>query len=114
MIDNEKEAVLLRIYVREKDQWQGKALYVAVVEEARNRGLAGATVLRGIEGFGLRNVSQTTGHPEQSPEFPLVIEIVDWEDKAQSFLETVEEMVEEGLVTTQKVQVVSYRSRRSG
>ncbi len=110
----EKEAVLLRIYVREKEQRQGKPLYVAIVEEARNRGLAGATVLRGIEGFGLRNIGQTTRQPEQSPELPLVIEIVDWEDKAQSFLETVEEMVEEGLVTTQKVQVVSYRSRRSG
>ncbi len=110
----EKEAVLLRIYVREKEQRQGMPLYVAIVEEARKRGLAGATVLRGIEGFGLRNVDQTTRHPEQSSELPLVIEIVDWEDKAQSFLETVGEMVEEGLVTTQKVQVVSYRSRRSG
>ncbi len=110
----EKEAVLLRIYVREKEQRQGMPLYVAIVEEARKRGLAGATVLRGIEGFGLRNVGQTTRHPEQSSELPLVIEIVDWEDKAQPVLETVEEMVDEGLVTTQKVQVVSYRSRRSG
>jgi PII-like signaling protein len=113
MSGNEKEAVLLRIYVRESEQWEGKPLHVAIVEEARNRGLAGATVFRGIEGTGLRKEGQTTRDPDQSPELPLVIEIVDWEDKTQSFLKTVEEMVEEGLVTTQKVQVVSYRSRMS-
>jgi PII-like signaling protein len=114
MSNSEKEAVLLRIYVRESSQAQGKPLYSAIVEAARDSGLAGATVLRGIEGFGLRNVSETTRQPQQSSELPLVIEIVDWEDKARSFLETVEEMTEEALVTTHKVQIVSYRTKTSG
>jgi PII-like signaling protein len=114
MSDSKNEAVLLRIYVKESAQAQGKPLYSAIVEEARNQGLAGATVLRGIEGFGLRNVGPTARQPEQSPESPLVVEIVDWEDKARSFLETVEQMTEEALVTTHKVQVVSYRTKTSG
>ena len=113
MNENKREAVVLRVYVRESEQWQGKPLYSAIVEEARKRGLAGATVLRCIGGFGLYSVGQTTGVPEESRELPVVIEIVDWEVMAQSFLKTVEEMVEEGLVTTQRVQVASYRTRRS-
>jgi PII-like signaling protein len=104
---SEKEAMLLRIYARESERWQGKPLHLAIVEEARNRGLAGATVYRGIEGFGLRG-GEAGGQPAEPP---LVIEIVDWEDKARSFLQTVDEMIEEGLVITQKVQVAAYRSR---
>lgn len=98
-----KEAVILRIYVGEAEEWQGKPLHSAIVEEARKRGLAGATVLRGIEGFGLRK--------DAAPASPLIIEIVEWEDAAQTFLEAIEEMVQEALVTAQKVHVVSYRSK---
>ena len=103
----EKEAIVVRIYISEAEQWQGKPLYTTIVEEARNHGLAGATVIRGIEGFGLRKEAASTARSHA----PLVIEIIDWGDKAQSFLEALEEMVQEGLVTTQSVQVVSYRSR---
>lgn len=114
MSDSDTEAVLLRMYIRESEQWQGKPLYSAIVEEARTRGLAGATVLRGIEGFGLRNIEQPPPGPQESGELPLVIEIVDWEEKVETFLKTVAEMVGEGLVTTQKVQVVLYQSKTSG
>ncbi len=110
-MDNEKEAIVVRIYVSEAERWQGKPLHTAIVEEARKRGLAGATVLRGIEGFGLRKDAASTATPQASKDSPLVIEIVDWEDKAQSFLEVVDEMVQEGLVTAQTVKVVAYRSR---
>ena len=106
MSQDEKEAMVLSVYVSEAEQWQGKPLYEAILEAAREQGLPGATVLRGVSGFGLRGGGAAEGEP-------LVIEIVDWEDRAESFLDTLQEMVQEGLVTTQKVNVALYRSRMS-
>jgi hypothetical protein len=109
MANGEREATLLRVYVRDSEQWQGKPLRTAIVEEARRQGLAGATVLRAVEGYGLRHVDAAA--PPEAGDLPLVIEVIDWEEKAQPFLKTIDEMVTEGLITTQRVQVVAYRSR---
>lgn len=108
-MENETEAVLLRIFIGESDHWHGKPLHLAIVEEARRQGLAGATVLRGIEGFGARSVIHTTRLLELSTDLPLVVEIVDREDRLMAFLETAKEMVEQGLATLERVRVVFYR-----
>jgi PII-like signaling protein len=106
------EAVLLRIFIGESDHWHGRPLHLALVEKAREEGLAGATVLRGMEGFGARSVIHTTRLLELSGDLPIVVEIVDAEDKVETFLSHVHEMVEDGLVTLERVRVVFYRPRR--
>ena len=103
------QGVLLRIFVGEADQWHGKSLHLALVEEARRQGLAGATVLRGMEGFGAHSRIHTTRLLDITPDLPVVIEIVDEEAKIQAFLPTVEEMVQEGLATWERVNVIVYR-----
>lgn len=107
----EKDAVLLRIFVKENDKWHGRPLHMAIVEEAHKQGLAGATVLRGVVGYGSSSEIHTTRLLELSSELPMVVEIVDWEDKAESFVQSVGEMMERGLVTKEKVQVMWYRSK---
>lgn len=108
-MESESEAVLLRIFIGESDRWHGKPLHIAIVEEARRQGLAGATVLRGIEGFGARSVIHTTRLLELSTDLPIVVEIVDREDRLMAFLDTAKEMVEQGLATLERVRVVFYR-----
>lgn len=108
-MENQSEALLLRIFVGESDHWHGKPLHVALVEKAREQGLAGATVLRGIEGFGARSVIHATRFLELSTDLPIVVEIVDREDRLMTFLETTKEMVQEGLATLERVRVVFYR-----
>lgn len=107
----QKEAVLLRIFVKENDKWQGKPLHMAIVEEAHKQGLAGATVLRGVVGFGSSSEIHTTRLLELSSELPMVVEIVDWEDRVESFLSQISEMMERGLATKERVQVVWYQSK---
>lgn len=106
------EAVLLRIFIGESDHWHGRPLHLALVEKAREEGLAGATVVRGMEGFGARSVIHTTRLLELSGDLPIVVEIVDAEDKVEAFLAHVHEMVEDGLVTLERVRVVFYRDKR--
>lgn len=106
--------VLLRIFIGESDHWQGKPLHTAIVQAARERGLAGATVLRGIEGFGAKSVIHTTHLLDLSTDLPIVVEIVDREDLVLDFLETAKAMVQDGLATLERVQVVFYRDRREG
>jgi len=108
-VKNDSEASLLRIFVGESDHWHGKPLHRAIVEEARRQGLAGATVLRGIEGFGARSVIHTARLLELSSDLPIVVEIVDSEDRLAEFLETAKEMVEQGLATLERVRIVFYR-----
>ncbi|GBD14485.1 hypothetical protein HRbin25_00359 [bacterium HR25] len=108
-MEEETEAVLLRIFIGESDRWHGRPLYRVLVEKARQQGLAGATVLRGIEGFGANSVIHTARLLELSSDLPIVIEIADREEKVLPFLETVKEMVREGLATLEKVRVVFYR-----
>ena len=106
------EAVLLRIFIGESDHWHGKALHLVIVEQAREQGLAGATVLRGIEGYGARSVIHTTRLLDLSADLPIVIEIVDQEDRITRVLDTAQEMVQDGLATLERVRVVFYREGR--
>jgi hypothetical protein len=103
------EGTLLRVFVGESDTWHGKPLYQAIVERARAEGLAGATVVRGIEGFGARSTIHTTRLLRLSEDLPLVIELVDTEARIEAFLPILDGMVREGLVTLERVRVVAYR-----
>ena len=103
------DAVLLRIFLGESDRWQHQPLYEAIVLKARELHLAGATVLRGPMGFGAASLIHTAKILRLSMDLPLVIEIVDTEEKVNSFLPTLDEMMGSGLVTLEKVKVIHYR-----
>ncbi len=103
---------LLRIFIGDSDRYQGKPLYVALVERAREQGLAGATVLRGIMGFGAGSRIHTTSLLRLSQDLPLVVEIVDTEEKIDHYLQGLDEMLHNGLVTMEKADVRFYRSGR--
>jgi PII-like signaling protein len=103
------EAVLLRIFIGESDRWQHKPLYEAIVLAAREAHLAGATVLRGPMGFGKSSRVHTSKIIRLSQDLPLVIEIVDSEEKVNAFLPTLDPMIGGGLVTLEKVKVLHYR-----
>lgn len=104
---------LLRIFVGENDKHEGRPLYEWIVQRAREQGLAGATVLRGIEGFGAHSRLHTAKILRLSSDLPIVIEIVDTEEKIESFLPLIDDAVGEGLATIEKVEVRFYRSRQS-
>lgn len=103
-----KEATLLRIFLGEGDRWQGRPAFEAIVLKAREMHLAGATVLRGPLGFGHSSRLHTAKILRLSEDLPLVIEVVDSEEKIQGFLPVLGEMVGSGLVTLEKVRVVQY------
>ena len=103
------EAYLLRIFVGESDRHEGKPLYEAVVAEARKAGLAGATVLRGFMGFGAHSRIHTSKVLRLSEDLPIVIEIVDAEERIEEFLPRLDDLIDEGLVTLEKVRVITYR-----
>src|SRR5438045_5242132 len=104
------DATLLRIFIGESDRWEHKPLYEAIVLKARELHLAGATVLRGPMGFGKSSRLHTAKILRLSMDLPLVIEIVDAEEKIQSFLPILDQMMKGGLVTLEKVQVIDYRA----
>jgi PII-like signaling protein len=106
----EGEGLLLRIFCGESDTWHGKPLYDAIVQTARQAGLAGATVIRGIEGFGARSRIHTSRILRLSEDLPVVIEIVDEAEKVRSILPTLDGMIGEGLITLEKVEVIAYRA----
>jgi PII-like signaling protein len=105
----EGEGKLVRIFIGESDTWHGKPLFQAIVERIRHEGLAGATVVRGIEGFGATSRLHTTRILRLSTDLPVVIEVVDVDEHIERILPIVEEMVTEGLVTLEKVHVITYR-----
>lgn len=104
------EATLLRIFIGESDRWGHQPLYEAIVLKAREAHLAGATVLRGPMGFGKASRLHTAKILRLSMDLPIVVEIVDSEEKINAFLPTLETMIGGGLVTLEKVQVIHYRS----
>jgi hypothetical protein len=108
----EGEGKLLRIFIGESDRWQGKPLYEAIVLAAREQGLAGATVLRGPMGFGANSHIHTAKILRLSEDLPMVIEIVDLEDKINGFVPLLDEMVAEGLITIETVRILRYRARK--
>jgi uncharacterized protein len=101
---------LVRIFIGESDTWHGKPLYHAIVQGVRERGLAGATVIRGIEGFGAESHLHTARILRLSEDLPILIEIVDSEERINEILPMLDEMVTEGLVTLEAVEIISYRS----
>jgi PII-like signaling protein len=103
------EAELLRIFIGESDKHQGRPLYEVIVEEARRRGLAGATVLRGTLGFGANSRIHTAKILRLSEDLPMVIEVVDRPERIAEFLPDLDRMIGEGLVTLEKVRVIAYR-----
>ncbi|MDD5657643.1 MAG: DUF190 domain-containing protein [Elusimicrobia bacterium] len=106
----EGEQKLLRIFVLEQDKWKGKPLYEAIVDEARALGLAGATTIRGCLGFGRGHHIHTAKLLELSYDLPVLIEIVDTEEKVKTLIPKLDEMVQEGLVTLEAVHVLMYRA----
>lgn len=103
------EASLLRIFIGESDKIEGRLLYEVIVGEARRRGLTGASVLRGILGFGANSRIHTSKILRLSEDLPIVIEIVDACDKVEAFLPELDRYIGEGLVTLEKVRVIAYR-----
>jgi uncharacterized protein len=103
------EAQLLRIFVGESDKYHGRSLYQAIVETARERGMAGATVLRGTLGFGAHSRIHSAKVLRLSEDLPMVVEIVDTPERIEAFLPDLDKMIGEGLVTLEKVQVITYR-----
>jgi PII-like signaling protein len=106
----EGTGLLARIYLGESDQWHGKPRYQAIVELARDRGLAGATVLRGIEGFGAKAHLHTSRILRLSEDLPVLIEIVDQEDRLRQILPELDALVGDGLITLERVEVFAHRS----
>ena len=102
------QALLLRIFLGENDQHDGRPLYEAIVLAARNAQLAGATVLRGAMGFGHSSRLHTAKILRLSEDLPLIIEIVDAEDKVRAFLPALDAMMSSGLVTLERVEVLQY------
>jgi len=108
----EGQAKLVRIYIGETDRWHGQPLYMAILLKAREMGLAGGTVFRGIAGYGANSVIHTANILRLSEDLPVVIEIVDADEKVQAFLPVLDEMVKEGLILLREVEVIKYAGNR--
>lgn len=102
------EQVLMRIFIGESDQWERRPLYAALLELLRARGIAGATVLKAVAGFGAHSVLHTANLLRLSSDLPLVIEVVDTEEHLGAVLPAVERMMGGGLITMEKVRVIRY------
>ena len=104
-----EDGQLLRIFIGESDRWHGQPLYEAIVLKAREMGIAGATMLRGLMGFGAASRIHTAKILRLSEDLPIIIEIVDSADKIDALLPVIDAMVGEGLVTLEKVRILQYR-----
>jgi PII-like signaling protein len=109
-----KNGKLLRVYIGENDRHDGMPLYDWIVRTARENGLAGATVLRGLEGFGAASRLHTAKILRLSSDLPIVVEIVDTEEMIEKLLPIIDAAVTEGLATIEKVEIHFYRSGKSG
>jgi PII-like signaling protein len=105
-----EEGQLLRIFIGESDRWKGKPLYEAIILKAREMGIAGATMLRGLMGYGANSRIHTAKILRLSEDLPIVVEIVDGREKISALLPLIEEMVGDGLITLENVRVLQYRS----
>jgi len=104
-----EDARLLRIFVGESDKFEGRPLYEEIVQRAREKGLAGATVLRGILSFGASSRIHTAKILRLSEDLPVVIEIADKSERIETFLPELDGMISEGLVTLEEIKVIAYR-----
>ena len=107
-----KEGQLLRIFIGESDRYKNRPLYEWIVRKARSDGMAGATVLRGLEGFGTDSHMHTAKVLRLSQDLPIVIEIVDTKEKIQNFITSIDSVIEEGLATIENMQIIFYRSSK--
>lgn len=105
-----EEGYLLRVFIGESDKYDGRPLYEWLVLKAREHGLAGATVLRGIMGFGARSRIHTTKILRLSEDLPIVVELVDTRPKLEAFMPVIDGAIQDGLATLEKAQVHFYRS----
>ena len=105
-----RDGKLLRIFIGENDRHAGQPLFEWIVRQARERGLAGATVLRGLEGYGAHSRLHTAKILRLSTDLPIVVEIVDTEEKIEAFLPVIDDAIGEGLATLERVEVRFYRS----
>ena len=105
-----EEGYLLRIFVGESDRYGHHPLYESIVLKAREQGLAGATVLRGVMGFGKHSVLHTAKILRLSEDLPMIVEIVDSREKVENFLPLLDDMISDGLVTLERVRVIHYKS----
>ncbi|HEX2951185.1 MAG TPA: DUF190 domain-containing protein [Armatimonadota bacterium] len=104
-----REGKLLRIFIGDSDKWEGRPLYQALVEAAREQGMAGASVLHGLMGFGAHSRMHTASILRLSTDLPVIVEIVDLPERIEAFLPTVDAMVKEGMVTIEAATVLLYR-----
>ena len=104
----EGDQVLVRIFIGESDQWKHQPLSMALVERLRKAGFAGATVFRGVAGFGARSVVHSANLLRLSEDLPVVLEVVDTQEQVNRLLPILDEMVQEGLVTMEPVHVLKY------
>ena len=112
MMHQQEDAVLLRIFIGERDRWEHKPLYEALVFKVRELGLAGATVLRSPMGFGATSLIHTEKILQLSMDLPVVIEVVDEAEKINAFLPVLDDMLGGGLVTMENVKVIHYRAEK--
>lgn len=103
------ERILMRVFIGENDKYHGRPLYEALIERFRGKGLAGATVLRGIAGFGASSKMHTDKVLRLSVDLPLIIEVVETDDVIQGILPDLSEMIGGGLITLEKANVILYR-----
>jgi hypothetical protein len=108
----EGERTLMRIYIGESDQWHGQALYQAIVNLLRAEKFSGATVLRGVGGYGSSSIYHTEKVLRMSQDLPMVIEVVEYTERIEAILPRLDEMIGGGLVTLEKVRVILYRSAK--
>ncbi len=113
-MDLPSDAELLRVFIGEDDKYDGRLLYELIVEKARKDGLAGATVYRGILGFGANSRVHTSRVLRLSEDLPVVVEIVDSPEKIQAFLPWLNRVIHEGLVTLEKARIFAYRHKSGG
>src|SRR5437870_2341034 len=108
-MDAPSQGLRLRIYTGEAHRWHGKSLHLVLLEQARKQDLSGGTVLRGIAGFGAHEQIHSARLVDIAPDLPMIVEFVDDEATIRAFLPTVEELVQQGAVTLEPVEVILYR-----
>jgi PII-like signaling protein len=108
----EGERTLMRIHIGESDKWHGRPLYEAIVEMLRKDGFSGVTVLRGVAGYGGSSVYHTSKILRLSQDLPIVLEVIEATERIETILPRLDEMVEGGLITLEKVRVILYRAAK--
>jgi PII-like signaling protein len=108
----EGERMLMRIHIGESDKWHSKPLYEAIVQMFRKKGFSGATVLRGVAGYGGSSVYHTDKLLRLSEDLPIVVEVIETQERIEQILPQLDEMVDGGLITLEKVRVILYRAAK--